>query len=70
MVLHFFTQNNTETAVVYFNFLVKHVNKILINKKIYKQVPDVGNYFLFSFYYLCTMYYRFNNLHTYKKTNN
>lgn len=29
-----------------------------------------GNSLLFSFYYLCTMYYRYNNLHTYKRTNN
>lgn len=29
-----------------------------------------GNSLLFSFYYLCTMYYRSNNLHTHKKTNN
>ena len=38
--------------------------------KICKRVPDVGNSFLFSFYYLCTMYYRSNNLHSYKRTYN
>lgn len=49
MVLHFFTQNNTETAVVYFNFLVKNVNKILINKKYINEFPTSGTIFYFLF---------------------
>lgn len=55
MVLHHFTQNNTETAVVCIKFFNFHLKKIQIIEYIYLQVPTTGTlfYFLFSIFASC-----------------